>query len=82
MPPRDPMWVLEERMTMPKFGGVIVDPVRIENPAARREYIEQWRTWCVGKLPHDIPSFINDLFLEESRLSRRFDMQYADEAIA
>lgn len=79
---RDPMWNAKVRMTMPLFAGAIVDPSRIEAPVARRDYIEQWRAWCVEKLPHEIPSFIGDLFLEEQRLRRRYDMDYADEDAA
>lgn len=71
----DPMFDVTARQGMPKLEGLIVDPARVLNPAQRREYTEQWRTWCVGKLPHEIPSFIGDLFREEQRLERQYGGQ-------
>ena len=70
MPVPNPCFQPEIYSTMPRLGGVVVDPARIENHHARREYTEAWRSWCAGKLPHEIPSYINHLFREESRLSR------------
>lgn len=67
----DPCFTPEISLTFPKYRGVVMNPKLIENGHDRVEYIERWRAWCAGKLPHEIPSFINDLFLEERQIQRR-----------
>lgn len=69
---KDPCFTPEIFSTMPKHQGVVIDPKRIENVSLRLAYIEQWRAWCAGKLPHEIPSYINDLWLEENQIRRRY----------
>lgn len=68
----DPCFIPAISLTFPRLNGSVIDPRRVLNPVQRTEYIERWRVWCVGKLPHEIPSYINDLFLEESQMQRRY----------
>lgn len=61
-----PCWQPETYLTMPKFGGHVIDPSRIDNPPAREEYTELWRRWCEGKKPHEIPPMIREPFHRET----------------
>ena len=65
-----PCWDSNLYSTMPRFGGVVMDPRRIESPPAQREYLDQWRSWAAGRLPHQLPSYINEILAEEARLLR------------
>lgn len=61
-----PCWDSKLFSTMPRFGSVVMDPAHIENRPSRQEYTESWRRWCQGKLPHEIPSYIRELFHAET----------------